>query len=111
MLQEDFALTSLILSKAKSVSSIPYIGYHYYKSQNSIMRNDNYDNQIKKAYDVLSHCDKFYKDIILGVQDGTIKNNLINYYLSVIRHKVNALNSPEKESYEKQLTLREKGWR
>ena len=111
MLQEDFALTSLILSKAKSVSSIPYIGYYYYKSQNSIMRNDNYDNQIKKAYDVLAHCDKFYKDIILVVQDDTIKNNLINYYLSVIRHKVNALNSPEKESYEKQLTLREQRWR
>lgn len=111
MLQEDFALTSLILSKAKSVSSIPYIGYYYYKSQNSIMRNDNCDNQIKKAYDVLLHCDKFYEDIILGVQDDTIKNNLINYYLSVIKHKVNTLNSPERESYKKELILREKRWK
>ena len=111
MLQEDFALTSLILSKAKNVSSIPYIGYYYYKSQNSIMRNDNYDKQIKKAYDVLTHCDNFYKDIILGVQDEIVKNNLINYYLSVIRHKLNVLNSPEKESYGRQLILREKRWK
>ena len=112
MLQEDFALTSLILSKAKCVSSIPYIGYYYYyKSQNSIMRNNNYDKQIKKAYDVLVHCDKFYENIILGVQDETIKNNLIKYYLTVIRHKLNVLNSPEKESYEKQLILREERWK
>ena len=111
MLQEDFALTSLILSKAKCVSSIPYIGYYYYKSQNSIMRNNNYDNQIKKAYDVLVHCDKFYEDIILGVQDEIIKNNLIKYYLTIIRHKLNVLNSPEKESYEKQLILREERWK
>lgn len=111
MLQEDFALTPLILSKAKSISSIPHIGYYYYKSQNSIMRNDNYDNQVKKAYDVLAHCDKLYKEIISSVQDETMKNNLINYYLGVISHKVNTLNSPEKESYEKKLALREKRWR
>lgn len=111
MLQEDFALTSLILSKAKCITSIPYIGYYYYKSQNSIMRNNDYDNQVKKAYDVLAHCDKFYKDIILDIQDETIKNNLITYYLNVIRHKVNLLNSPEKEEYEKQLSLREKRWK
>lgn len=110
-LQEDFALTSLVLSKANTVSCIPYVGYKYYKSSNSIMRNDNYFNQVKKAYDVLSHCDKFYNDIILAVENEKTKNHLIHYYLDVLSHKLKSLKDKEFDEYSKELELRKGKWK
>lgn len=110
-LQEDFAITSLILSKSNCISSIPYIGYNYYKNSNSIMRNSNYQEQVRKAYDVLSHCDEFYKQIILRQLDSNIRTNLINYYLWVIENKAKILHDNEQKDYFKELTLRKNKWR
>ncbi len=110
-LQEDFAITSLVLDSSSCVSSIPYIGYNYYKNSNGIMRNSNYQNQVKKAYDVLSYCDVFYNQIILKQSNSVIRNNLINYYMSVLENKAKILNGEEKEEYSKELTLRKNIWR
>ena len=110
-LQEDFAITSLVLNNSNCVSSIPYIGYNYYKNPDGIMRNTNYQNQVKKAYDVLYHCDEFYKKIVLNQSDSIIKNNLINYYIGVLENKVKILKGEEKAKYSKELLLRKKTWR
>ena len=66
---------------------------------------------LKKDYLMLDSSSQQEEQVGIGVQDETIKNNLIKYYLTIIRHKLNVLNSPEKESYEKQLILREERWK
>lgn len=55
--QEDFGLTPLMICKANKILSINYIGYNYYKSCNSIMRNDDYNKTVNKFFDVLYHYD------------------------------------------------------
>ena len=111
MLQEDFAVMSSILNEANCVSSIPYIGYNYYQSSNSIMRNSDYQAQVKKAYDMLAHCDIFFKQLVLNQSDKALRNNLINYYLSVLEHKEEMLNGKEQQEFTKELNLRRQTWR
>lgn len=110
-LQEDFAIMSLILSKTNYISSIPYVGYKYYRSSSSIMRNSNYQIQVKKAYDVLSHCDNFYNQIIMKQSDACIRSNLINYYMSVLKHKSSLLDGKDRDAFLKEISLRENIWR
>lgn len=110
-LQEDFALTSLILNKAEHITSIPYIGHRYYKSQNSIMRNNNQMITIKRAMDVMTHCDMFYEQIINESYNIEFRKNLINYYLNVLTKKLNTLEGIYKEEYAKQISLRKQRWR
>ena len=59
---EDFGLIPLIIIKANKISSINYIGYNYVQRNNSIMNNNDYNKELKKAYDVLEHYDYLKKN-------------------------------------------------
>ena len=109
--QEDFGLTSYQLFKAKIVISIPFIGYYYYQSNNSIMRNDDYSKKVKKANDVLFHCDSHYKSIISNIDNPTIRKNFIKYLLDLLEHKKNYLSNEDKDAFENELILRKKRWK
>ena len=75
------------------------------------MRNSNYQIQVKKAYDVLSHCDNFYNQIIMKQSDDCIRSNLINYYMSVLKHKSSLLDGKDQDAFLKEISLRENIWR
>ena len=48
-LHEDFALTSLIMLKAKKVASTNVYGYYYYQSSSSITRGNNQQKIMKRG--------------------------------------------------------------
>ena len=79
MYHEDFGLVPLIIIESNKVSSINYIGYNYVQRENSIMNDNDYKKEIKKAQDVLEH----YKYLILNnknkssVFNSFIANNVI----------------------------------
>ena len=62
-LHEDFALTSLIMLKAKRVASTNVYGYYYYQSMTSITRGNNQQKVMKRAMDMLNHYDYMDKKI------------------------------------------------
>lgn len=70
---EDFGIIPLIILKASKVSSINYIGYNYLQRNNSIMNNQCYEKELKKAYDVLEH----YK--FLNEESNKLKGDLSTF--------------------------------
>lgn len=54
-IHEDFGLTPLILSKAKTFTSIDYLGYNYLIRSNSIMTQTSYDKIKKRVNDFKNH--------------------------------------------------------
>ena len=108
--QEDFGLTSYQLYKASTVISIPYIGYYYYKSNNSIMRNDDYEKIKKKAMDVLYHTESHYNNFILDIPDYNIRRNIINYFINVLEHKKEYLDTDDKKEYDSIIKVKKKEW-
>lgn len=97
-IQEDFGLTPLILSKSEKVLSINYVGYYYYKSTNSIMRNDNYNITLKKFFDVLYH----YEFLLLELKREKLDSeNIISYLKKVVYLKYEKLTKEDKRKYKK----------
>lgn len=72
---EDFGLIPLVIMKAKTVTSIEYNGYNYIERSGSIMNNNNYEKEVKKAYDVLEQYKTLY---------GIINND--NYTIEDKKH-------------------------
>lgn len=97
---EDFGLTPLVIEKAKSVSSIDYIGYDYVERENSIMTNKSYQKIIKKVNDfyecylyVNEQIDSFPGD------HSTLKSYLANSMLM----KITELNHKDYKVFLKKL--------
>ena len=68
-IHEDFGLTPVILSKARSITSIDYYGYNYLCRDSSIMTETNYEKIKKRVEDFKNHY-LSHKDIL------NIKNNI-----------------------------------
>lgn len=102
--QEDFGLTPLIISKANKIISIDYIGYFYYQSDNSIMRNDDYNKTLQKFFDVLFH----YDFLMAEFNKMNINNQRITLYLnSVVCAKYKKLKNDDKVKYKILLDRKE----
>lgn len=87
---EDYGLTPLVIIKAKSVKSIPYIGYNYVQRTNSLMNNSDYSKKIKKMDDMLKQSD-YIKKQIANYNDVEsvlrfLDNSLI-YYSTTLKYK------------------------
>ena len=65
-LHEDFALTSLIMLKAKKVASTNVYGYYYYQSNSSITRGNDQQKIMKRALDMLYHLMFIFKIIFFS---------------------------------------------
>lgn len=86
---EDYGLIPLIISKAKSVKIISYIGYNYVQRQNSLMNNNNYLKKIKKMDDMLKQYN-FEIENISKDSNPLFKNFLNNsliYYSTTLKYK------------------------
>lgn len=99
-IHEDFGLTPYILMKAKSVSSISYIGYNYLQRPGSIMSSKQYEKTKKKVDDFyhlyLELKNKtFNKNIDRSIYDSFIANSVLL--------KITELNKRDYKTYLKKL--------
>ena len=103
---EDFATMPLIILKAKSFVSIDKREYYYVQSNNSIMRNKDYDKTRKKLNDKLNHFDNLIKKSSeMSIQKQTKENFAIfatNSMLAVVKD----LDEKEKKYYTNELKKR-----
>lgn len=92
---EDFALVPIIISKAKMVKSIDYIGYNYLQREESIMSDSANEKNIKKMNDTIT---SFKEAIaILNKQDN---NDIVkHFYANSLIEKYNTLNKENKKKY------------
>lgn len=94
---EDLGLIPYMIINAKKVQSIPYSGYMYVQTNNSITRNSDAKKENKKALDVLYFFDK-YKNTNNKLFQSYMANACIN--------KLKYLDKEDKIKYKKELTTR-----
>ncbi len=98
---EDFGLIPLVLLKAVTVVSVPFYGYDYVQTEESITRNTDYEKTKKKFQDALFHYDNMiqYINQQIDLEEKTIRN-IKTYYSNAIILKLKEL---EKEDRKKQI--------
>ena len=105
-LHEDFALTSLIMLKAKKVASTNVYGYYYYQSSSSITRGNNQQKIMKRALDMLYHYDYMNEKIKeYNISKQTLENLKI-YYTNNIILKIEDLNKINQKYYIEEIKKR-----
>ncbi len=82
---EDFGLTPFIIYKAKNVKSINYIGYNYVIRNNSLMKENKYNQKIKKMNDMILQANFLYNKINRNENSfyEFINNSLITYVITL----------------------------
>ena len=106
-IHEDLGLTHLILVKAKSISSIDYVGYNYVQREGSIISTYNRKQNLRKVYDTLFHFDNYIE--ILENDSSITKENkelLLNHLLLNIISKARVLEGNDIKDYIKELKKR-----
>lgn len=99
-IHEDFGLTPLIIIKAKTVNSISYIGYNYYRRTGSIMTTTNYAWTQRKAKDLYTH----YLFLNSEIDKVNVDKKIFKSYIanSMIL-KICELNNKDYKIYKKKL--------
>ena len=103
---EDFGLTPFVIINAKTMVSTDIYGYYYIQTNNSIMRNEDYNKTIIKAYDVLVHYDNMLKNLDnVNVSDNT-KDLVKRYYTNTVILKTKELKDEDRSKYIKEIKNR-----
>lgn len=103
---EDFGLIPILIVFAKTVVSIGYFGYFYMQSQNSIIRNTDYEKTIKKANDIILHYDNMINTVNKKDLPKKTLDNIKIYYTNAILDKVNTLKKSDRKDYIKEIKKR-----
>lgn len=103
---EDFGILPLIILKAKTMISLNQYVYCYVQSENSIMREKNYEKTIKKANDILEHYDNILREVEKYNLNKITKENVRIYCTNTLLQKLKELNKKEKIEYIKKLNKR-----
>lgn len=103
---EDFGLTPFVIISAKTAVSTDIYGYYYMQTNNSIMRNEDYNKTIIKAYDVLAHYDNMLKNLNKLSVEKTTKDLIKRYYTNTLILKTNELKDEDKSKYIKEIKNR-----
>ncbi len=103
---EDFGLTPLILIQAQSVISTNEYGYYYSQTNNSIVRNSDYQKDKKKVKDVLLHYDNAVKKIDKMDISKQSKERIKRYYTNTVIIKAKNLKGNDFEEYIKEIKER-----
>lgn len=101
---EDFGLTPIVITKAKTVVSTDNYGYYYIQRENSIVTDDT--KNLKKANDLLKHYDNILKEIKSINLDKRTKENIKMYYTNCILLRVEELDGIEQKKYIKEIKKR-----
>lgn len=94
---EDFGLMPLIIVEASSVISTDIYGYFYIQTQNSIMRNDDYNKTVKKVKDSFYHYDLMIEELNKTELSKRTKENVKLFYTNSILLKIDTLNKCERK--------------
>lgn len=89
-LAEDFGLIPLIISKAKKMEVVSYIGYNYVQRSNSLMNNSIYKNKVNKMNDMLKQAEfqiKKLKNIDNNYLILSFINNSLIYYSTRLKYR------------------------
>ena len=92
---EDFGLIPFVITKAKTVVSLDYYGYHYVQSEDSITRNQDYTKTIQKFSDVLQHYDNMIAFLQQQEFEKKTNENMKTYYTNAILLKLKELKEKE----------------
>lgn len=96
---EDFALVPIIISKAKTVKSISYIGYNYLQREGSIISNNDNEKIIKKMNDIITSYEEAIK-ILNKIDNSDI---IKHFYANSLIEKYNTLNKETKKIYKPKI--------
>ena len=98
---EDYGLIPYVIYKAKKVSSISFIGYHYVQRNGSIINNSDYKKTVKKAFDMLLQ----YENIksLFNYNNKNYDNYLLSYMANSVVVKTKELDGLERKRYIKKL--------
>ena len=105
-LHEDFAITSLIILRAKSVVSTDIYGYYYVQSSERITRGNEQSKVMRRAMDLLEHYDYMIGKIKGYNLDKTTEENVKIYYTNCIILKLGELSKENKKIYKKEIENR-----
>lgn len=103
---EDFGLMPLLIVSAKSMVSTPHYLYSYVQSENSLMRNNNYEKTLKRIEDVWFHYDNAMKCIEKMNLEKTTKENIKIYYTNAVILKIYELQPKDQKQFIKQIKKR-----
>lgn len=107
LLHEDFALTPLVVLKAKKVSFIDFDGYYYIKTSNSITRNLSVEKEKKLASDLLKGYDFLNKELQkINFNDEYSKKLLMSYLANSLIYRLENIDPSLKSNYRQELKHR-----
>ncbi len=103
---EDFGLIPIIITCAKTVTSVKEYGYYYVQKDGSITRNSDYTKTIKKMKDSLSQYDRMIEIIKHKNISNTAKDNLKIFYTNAILNKLKELRKKELNDFINEIKKR-----
>ena len=104
---EDFALTPIVILKAKSVSMLDFEGYFYMQTQNSITRNNSFEKKEKSAKDLFKGYDYLKGEVDkLNFEDNYAKKMFMAYISNAVIYRLDNQNKELKEYYRKEAKKR-----
>ena len=103
---EDFGLIPIMLVNANTVVSADVFGYYYVQSENSIMRNIDHKQAIKKMQDSFMYYDKMLETIEKSNIAKYTKENVKLYYTNSILLKISELSKEDRKRFIKEFKNR-----
>lgn len=103
MYHEDFGLIPRLIVKAKSMVLTDYCGYYYVQTNESIMRNNNYEKELKKVEDKIEHYKNMVDFLEVFMLSKETKQNMKIYYTNSIILSLKNLNKIDRRKIEKRI--------
>lgn len=100
---EDFGLIPYVIMKAKKVLSTSYAGYHYIQRKGSIMHTNDYEKNIKKAFDILEQYIDMKSKLLKIEVDNYSKRKFLSFIANSAILKLSELSGEEYHKYLKLL--------
>lgn len=107
---EDFALTPIVVAKAKHVSFIDFDGYYYIITQNSITRNPNKEKERRLAEDLLKGYDFLKSEFEkIGISNNYTERLFMSYIACSAIYRLQNLSKDLQNWYRGELKSRNIG--
>lgn len=104
---EDFGTVPIILLNAKKILFLNGANYIYLLRENSIIRTDDYDKKLKKAYDVLYNYDDL-KEHLESLENISLKSKkvFLEFISTAVFQQLNNLNREDRKKYKEEIKKR-----
>ncbi|MBR4619316.1 MAG: glycosyltransferase [Bacilli bacterium] len=103
---EDVDLTTMALLKSSKTLSIDFYGYYYVLSDDSIMRNSNYEKMQLRVRSILYHFDNLKEYFINNIDDNNLRDSFLEYYSQLLLYTGHDLKRRWRKAYSKELKKR-----